>query len=368
MKKDLESVNHLKHMPTSRAVKENKKLDTSHSGVNDISLSDREKQLLAEALLPIKDELLLLRKEIRSFIPLETETSQQVAEHIFASEGKFVRPALFFLSCKLCAYDGPHLLPIAAVCEYVHTASLLHDDVVDDSELRRNKPTANKSWGDQAAVLVGDLIYSRASELMAATGEMDLVETFARSIRKMSEGELLQLENICNFNFCTDTYLHLLSCKTGVWIGAACRAGAILSGLPTEKRDALEEFGHSIGIAFQLIDDALDYISKDEIFGKPTQADLLEGKVTLPVILLRDIATEDEKQLIIYILDKENISAEDVSVVSKLVQKYRTAQLTMNRAKAFTEKAIDLLHENFEENIQRDRLENLAKSLLLRVY
>jgi len=330
-------------------------------------LDQLRKTMLSNALSPVEDELKRLKKEITSFLPLETESSKNIADHVFSGQGKYIRPALFFLSARLCGYRGDHLIPIGAVCEYVHTASLLHDDVVDHSDLRRNKPTANKIWGDQAAVLVGDLVYSRASELMASTGQMDLVSTFARSIRKMSEGELLQLENVFNLDFPEETYLKLLNCKTGVLIGAACRAGGILAGVSPERRFALEEFGRSLGIAFQLIDDALDYIGNRELFGKPTQSDLLEGKVTLPIIYLRDQVTKDEKKMLQKILDQPKIQSADVAIVSELVEKYQTAKQTMDRAGTFTDSALSQLRENFPESIERTQIESLATSLLLRL-
>jgi octaprenyl-diphosphate synthase len=337
-------------------------------GVNrEASLQEVGMQMLAHAFAPAAGPLELLRPKIFELLPTETLTSKAIIAHIFSSGGKLVRPAMFFLSCKLTGYEGDHLLPIGAVCEYVHCASLLHDDVVDNSSVRRNKPTANSRWGDQAAVLVGDLIYSRASELMAATGKIELVSTFAGAIRKMSEGELLQLENIFNPNITEDEYLRLLKFKTGVLIGAACRAGGILADAAQEQRDALEEFGINIGIAFQLMDDALDYVGSREVFGKPTRSDLLAGKVTMPILLLRGLATSDELAWLEACVSSNEITPADVDHAASLVSKYKSDHLTVNRAAEFTEKAMWQLRNNFPGSPARTQLEDLAKSLLFRI-
>ncbi len=331
------------------------------------SLQAKGMQMVAEALAPAAGPMAVLRREISNLVPAETASSRAIIDHLFSGGGKFVRPAMFFLSCKLTGYEGDHLIPIGAVCEYVHCASLLHDDVVDNSSLRRNKPTANSLWGDQSAVLVGDLIYSRASELMAATGKMELVATFASAIRRMSEGELIQLENIGNPRFSESNYLRLLTFKTGVLIGAACRAGGILADAPVPQRNALENFGMSIGIAFQLMDDALDYVGSRELFGKPTRSDLPAGKVTMPLILLQSLATTEELQRLAEIIASSPITEADVDYAASLVTKYRTDQLTVNLAATYTESALEQIRKHFPTSEARDQLEELAKSLLFRI-
>jgi octaprenyl-diphosphate synthase len=324
-------------------------------------------KMLSDALTPAANELAELRDELLGLIPTETGSSRQVLHHIFSASGKLVRPAMFFLSCKLTGYDGEHLIPIGAVCEFVHCASLLHDDVVDNSTMRRGLRTANTVWGDQTAVLVGDLTYSRASELMAATGKIELVATFAGAIRKMSEGELIQLENVYNLSFSEETYLKLLRYKTGVLIGAACRASGILADASLEQRNALEYFGTQIGIAFQLMDDALDYVGNRELFGKPTRSDLLDGKVTMPLILLRDLASIEEYSRLSGIVAKETITEADVDYAASLVHKYRTDHLTSERAREHTDLAIARLQAAFPRTPARTHLEALAESLLLRI-
>lgn len=328
--------------------------------------NDFGKKQLADSLLPVTGDLTQLESQILDLIPTETEQARTILKHLFSAGGKRIRPALYFFCCRLFGYKGESLIPIAAVCEYVHTASLLHDDVLDNSSLRRNKPTANSIWGDQASILVGDLIYSRASELMAATGSLEIVSTFARAIRLMSEGELLQLECAFKSAITEDEYFKILDCKTGVLVAACCRAAGILSDADTATKEALTQFGSAVGKAFQLIDDALDYVSVTDLFGKATRADLKEGKVTLPIILLRSQATADEWRRVSDIISQPGIAEVDLDFVCALVEKYETAAATLVRASEYTSIALSQL-ATFPPSPARDDLENLASKLLWRV-
>jgi octaprenyl-diphosphate synthase len=326
---------------------------------------DLKKAMIEDAVAPVASSLSDLNKLLTNYIPTESNTSKSILNHVFGAGGKRIRPALYFMCCRLVNYKGEHLFPIAAVTEYVHTASLLHDDVVDNSTIRRNLPTANSIYGDEAAVLVGDLIYSRASELMAATGNMEIVNTFARAIRLMSDGELLQLENLFNAEMKSETYLKILECKTAVLIEAACKSSGLLAGVDDRILNNLREFGYGVGMAFQLIDDALDYIGDAPLVGKDILSDLKEGKITLPVILLRDLATPTEWQVVVQTINSPLISKDMIRSVANLVDKYETASLTIDKAHEFTLKAMNALH-TFPVSEERDTLENLANKLLMR--
>lgn len=297
---------------------------------------------LTTALEPIASDIQILQSQLFELIPSESETTRQVLEHILASNGKLIRPALFYYCCRLLDYEGEPKHSIATVCEYIHTASLLHDDVIDNSSLRRNKPTANRIWGDEASVLVGDLIYSRASEIMAESGSLDVVRTFANAIRLMSEGELLQLENLFNLDISEEKYFRIVSHKTAVLTSASCKAAAYLAKSPSEVEACLSNFGMNVGLAFQLVDDALDYTLSEERFGKPTGNDILEGKVTLPPILLREKASIDERAKLQKILDA-GLDKNSVEYIKSLVAKYKTVESTLARAKEFSDLAISSL-------------------------
>lgn len=343
---------------------------TSHQGLDDgLSLSHLNMDpsaLVAAALEPVAADLQELNLCISSLTGAETRTARDVISHVFSNGGKRIRPALFFFASRLIGYKGEHRLPMAAVCEFVHTASLLHDDVIDNSTLRRNKPTANRIWGDEASVLTGDLIYARASEMMADTGSLEIVSMFARAIRLMSEGELLQLEHLFNPNISEHEYFQILENKTAVLLAAACRAPAVLAGATARERDALATFGRAVGYAFQLMDDALDYAGTDSAFGKKTLADLPEGKVTLPIMLLRDQAKPDEWRSVESIILKTDISSHDMKFVLSLVDQYDTAGQTLERAETWTKIAISALDE-FLPSTAREDLKRLANNLLMRI-
>jgi octaprenyl-diphosphate synthase len=215
--------------------------------------------------------------------------------------------------------------------------------------MRRGKPTPNKIWGDESAVLVGDLIYSRASELMAETGSLEIVRLFARAIRLMSDGELLQLEHLYNPTMPESAYYDIIENKTAVLLEAVCKAPAILAGSGAKAEDALKDFGRCVGFAFQLLDDALDYA----------------GKVTLPIILLKQYATSTELAFVENLINSEEISRDSMLKVLDLVNKYDTVGKTLEEASKWTDKALVALR-TFPESKSRTDLETLAQRLLMR--
>ncbi len=332
-----------------------------------ISPSELGKKMLAQALAPVRNDLDELRPKLCDYLFSETASSRQVIDHVFGAQGKLIRPAIFFLMCRILKYRGDHLFPIAAVCEYVHTASLLHDDVIDNSTMRRNKPTSNHIWGDEAAVLVGDLIYSTASEMMAATGSIEIVKTFASSIRKMSEGELLQLENLFNSDISEETYLRILKAKTGILIGACCKAAGILANASDSLWSRLEQFGQNLGMAFQLVDDALDYLSDLKTVGKDTLSDLKEGKVTMPILLLRNELTNEDKNRFVNLVNADQIDEKDINWISSLIKTHKTAEKTLEVAGKYTDTALGILRDEFPESEERNHLENVSRALLMRL-
>jgi len=236
-------------------------------------------------LAPVAAPLSTLEPLLVEFLLTPNEPTNQVIRHIFASGGKRIRPALFLLACQAIGYEGAHRYPIAGVCEYIHTASLLHDDVIDSSTVRRGKPTANSVWGDETAVLAGDLIYSAACRLMVKTGSLPLIDTFAECIRFMSESELFQLELLWKLDTSRAQYERVVAGKTASLFEASVRTPCYLAGRSEAEVEFWGEYGRSLGFAFQIADDCLDYEGTQADVGKNITADLLEGKVTLPLIL-----------------------------------------------------------------------------------
>ena len=221
---------------------------------------------------------------IRERLHSEVVMVRQVAEYIISAGGKRMRPALVLLAARACGYQGTSHHELAAVVEFIHTATLLHDDVVDESSLRRGRETANAVFGNAASVLVGDFLYSRAFQMMVSVGSMRIMQVLADATNVIAEGEVLQLMNCRNADISVDEYLRVIRYKTAKLFEAAGRLGAIISGANQQTEDALASYGMHLGTAFQLIDDVLDYSGQEADTGKHLGDDLAEGKPTLPLI------------------------------------------------------------------------------------
>ena len=232
----------------------------------------------------IADDLREVDAVIRSRLSSDVVLIRQVADYIIASGGKRLRPALLILAAGSCGYGGRHHHQLAAVIEFIHTATLLHDDVVDDSHLRRGRATANSTFGNAAAVLVGDFLYSRAFQMMVEAGSMRIMQVLADATNAIAEGEVMQLLHVHNAEVNEQDYLRVIRAKTARLFEAAGRLGAILAGAPPAQEDALADYGMHLGTAFQLVDDILDYSGDLAQTGKNLGDDLAEGKTTLPMI------------------------------------------------------------------------------------
>ena len=235
-------------------------------------------QLVAPEMQAVDD---LIQKRLQSDVVLVNQLSQ----YIINSGGKRLRPLLALLMAKACGYSGDKHINIATIVEFIHTATLLHDDVVDESDMRRGKDTANNVWGNQAAVLVGDFLYSRSFEMMVDVNQMRVMEIMASPTNTIAEGEVLQLLNINDADTTEARYMDVIYSKTATLFEAACQLGAILSELPIEQEQSVAQFGVHLGNAFQLIDDVLDYSTDAKKLGKNVGDDLAEGKPTLPLII-----------------------------------------------------------------------------------
>jgi octaprenyl-diphosphate synthase len=238
----------------------------------------------AEALALAKPEMLRVDALIRRRLASDVLLVNQVAEHIVAGGGKRLRPMLVLLAARTAGYRGEDHVQAAAIIEFIHTATLLHDDVVDESDQRRGRSTANSIWGNSASILVGDFLYSRAFQLMVELDRMRIMQVMADTTNSIAEGEVLQLMHLNNPDTDEAAYLRVIERKTAVLFGAAARLGAILAGVPREQEDALAAFGLDLGFAFQIADDVLDYVADAQTLGKNLGDDLAEGKATLPVI------------------------------------------------------------------------------------
>ncbi len=319
----------------------------------------------------IQEDLISLEKNLGLFLQTETKTAASISAHIFAQGGKRVRPALYYMSCLALNFRGAFLHSMAVVPEYIHAASLLHDDVVDDSTLRRGKPAARKIWGDESSVLTGDLIYARASELMAQTGNLKIVEGFAQTVRKMSEGELIQLENIFNAQIEKALYLKIIEYKTAILLARSCEAAAFLA-----NRDDLStyfyEFGLNVGLAYQIIDDAIDMSQSGHLTGKKAYSDLNEGKFTLPLLILREkISANDWQDFTeVFIAEIKNISlVQNTSekIHAKIIE-HNCIEETLNHAQVYTDRALRALLDLEARGLNVNLLRECCRMLLDRTH
>jgi octaprenyl-diphosphate synthase len=303
-----------------------------------------------------------------NYLLTPNEPTNDVIRHIFAAGGKRIRPALFLLTTDLIGYSGEHQMPIAAVCEYIHTASLLHDDVIDNSTLRRGKPTANSIWGDETAVLAGDLIYSAACRLMVKTRSLDLIDTFAECIRFMSESELFQLELLWKTNITKDQYDRVVLGKTAVLFEASTKTPGFLAQLPSQTCDALGDYGQNLGFVFQLADDLLDYTGQQETVGKAVAADLRNGKVTLPLICaLENERTQQKTELkdrVDRSLTSGECSSEDMKAITSLINTFGGIDTTLSIGRKRVEQAQAAL-ERTTQNFKQTEVSSRALDLLL---
>lgn len=260
----------------------------------------------------IDDDMQAVDAVIRARLHSEVVLVRQVAEYIISAGGKRMRPALTLLSARACGYSGTHHQELAAVVEFIHTATLLHDDVVDESALRRGRDTANAMFGNAASVLVGDFLYSRAFQMMVGVGSMRVMQVLADATNIIAEGEVLQLMNCRNADITVDAYLQVIHYKTAKLFEAAARLGAILGNVSAESEEAMAAYGMHIGTAFQLIDDVLDYSGDATETGKNLGDDLAEGKTTLPLIHAMQNGTAEQAVLVRHAIeaaDRESFTA-----------------------------------------------------------
>jgi len=280
-----------------------------------------------------------LVSHLKSSVPL----IPLIGKHITLSGGKRFRPAVLLLAAEACGYAGPRRIVMSVVTEYMHTATLLHDDVVDGGVMRRGKPAANVVFGNSASILVGDFLFARASQLMTADGDLDVLGIYARTLVSLSEGEVLQLMKSADPSITEAEYLRVVYHKTASLIAAASETGSVLAGADRSLRKRMFEFGKAVGIAFQLVDDILDYTGTEGELGKRPLQDLREGKVTLPLIHALRRATAADRARAAKILKGNIPSAREISFLAGLVERHRGIDYTARRAESFVRRGKALL-------------------------
>lgn len=305
----------------------------------------------------------LILERMQSTIPLIPE----LASHLIASGGKRLRPLVTLAAARMCGYEGQYHCHLAATVEFIHTATLLHDDVVDESEMRRGQATANTVWGNQASVLVGDFLFSRAFQLMVEPGSLDVLRILSTASAVISEGEVMQLNAARDLATDEATYMAVIRAKTAALFAAAARVGAVIADRPSDEEQALENYGADLGIAFQLVDDVLDYTGRRSLLGKNTGDDFREGKITLPVVIAYREGNEEERSFWQRTLC-EGVQVEgDFVVARRLLDRHNALGATLDEARRFATRAEDSI-AGFPQNIYRDALCELAAFSAERLY
>ncbi|MDD4357448.1 MAG: polyprenyl synthetase family protein [Smithellaceae bacterium] len=311
------------------------------------------------------DEMGQIESYLDQYISSDIKLIPEVAHHLIDSGGKRFRPLLHLICTRLCGFTGESRFPLAASIEFIHTASLLHDDVIDEAVIRRGKTSANNVWGNAASVLVGDFLYSKAFTLFSIIGNLDIFRLMSKMTNIMSEGEVFQLMKCGDTNLTEEEYLSIVEKKTAVLISAACESAAILGCTPKEQIRALGQYGYKIGMAFQITDDTLDYMARKEDFGKSIGKDLEEGKMTLPLIYTLARCSQNERNMIKTTIENKSFSPETIRKIFALIQKSGGINYSLNRAQTFIRESMNEL-EVFNDTPAKDHLRAIADYVLSR--
>jgi len=287
----------------------------------------------------IGDEVEKVDQEFRKNLRSDVSIISAIGEHLLLSGGKRFRPILLLLAAKLCEYRGNDHISMASLIEFIHTATLLHDDVVDRAELRRGIESANAKWGNEACVLVGDFLFTKCFSLMVETGNHKILQAIAKATTLMAEGELEELIKTNDLSLTEGNYLSIIARKTAALFSAATQIGAILGNVSEEKEKELSDFGMDLGIAFQLIDDNLDYTSREEEFGKKIGIDLQDGKITLPLIFTLSHCKKEEEVFIRETVESDPITKEAFFNVVEIIGRYHGLNYTWEKAKEYVKRA-----------------------------
>lgn len=314
----------------------------------------------------IQDDLKRVDATILGRVEQQAPLIGEVARHIIASGGKRIRPAITLISAQLCGYDGEEHIALAAAIELLHTATLLHDDVVDESDLRRGLPTANETFGNKASILVGDFLLSQAFQLMANLRSLESVRILADASAIISQGEVLQLMHQGNMAITEADYMAILSAKTAVLFSSAAELGAVIAGKPAHA-PLLRDYGNAVGLAFQMVDDALDYSADQQALGKTVGDDFREGKITLPVLLAYQGGSAEEKKFWQRTMGECDQRDGDLAQATRYLHQHQALARSIAAAKAQSESAKQAL-ATFPPSPAKAAMEDLADFCISRVY
>ena len=321
--------------------------------------------LINQVFTLIEDELKETEAAFSRYLGSDIALIPKIGEHIILSGGKRLRPALLILTCSMFGGKRETGTLLAAVIEFIHTATLLHDDVVDEADMRRGLAAANTIWGNEASVLVGDFLFAMAFDLAVDQGSLATLKSLSTATRRLAEGEILELMKTADVTTTEDDYIKIIDGKTAILMATACETGAIIAEVEPDLQEKMKEFGFCLGIAFQMIDDILDYNSCEENLGKTIGIDLEEGKVTLPLIHTLQQARPEEQERIKEIITADYVSRQDFDFVHALMKSYQSLEFTSRKADNYLERAHTILDE-LPKSPEREALHFITNYVLNR--
>ncbi len=333
-----------------------------------VQLKNRINNSYSDLKNSVEEKLVLVEEKIKSKLSSKVSLVDEMTSYHLRTGGKRLRALLTLGAAKICGYSkGSRDVNLAACVELIHAATLMHDDVIDNSEIRRGKKTLNSIWGNQSSILVGDYLLSRCFEMMVEDGNLEILKLLSSTSAEISQGEVLQLQHKGEIDMLEETYLKIITAKTASLFAAATKVGSILSSKENKIKEALEFYGKNLGLTFQIADDALDYNSELKFFGKKIGNDFYEGKVTLPIILLYQKSDQNEKSELKKIFEKNERNEEELKKVLMMIKNYNIISDCYKKAEFFINLASNSL-SIFEESKEKEILKNLTSFSLERSY
>ena len=320
---------------------------------------------LAQIFGPIREDLDAVEQEFIRHIQSRVALIPEMGRYIQNSGGKRVRPAVLLMAARLAGYSGDRAVLYASVVEFIHTATLVHDDIIDGADVRRGRLAVHSRWGNDITVLLGDYLYIKSMAMALTQDSLEIVRLLCDVTLRMIEGELYQLTKTGDVDITEEEHFEIIRRKTAYLFGGCAQIGGVLGGVPVDQEHALREFGFNLGIAFQVVDDLLDYTADETALGKPVGGDLREGKVTLPIIYLLQRGGEDSDRLIRTVVSDRAVSTEQWREIRSLLHEYRTADLAYAKATEYAQRAKAAL-DIFPHSRERDALVALVDYVLSR--
>ena len=320
---------------------------------------------LIQLIEPIREDLLAVEREFAEQVQSQIHIIPEIGHYLQKSGGKRVRPAVLLMASRLCGYVGPRSITNAAVVEFIHTATLVHDDIIDDADVRRGRKSAHAQWGNDVTVLAGDFLYIKSMAMALTQDTLDVVRLLCDVTLRMIEGELYQLTKNGVVDLTENEHFDIIHRKTAYLFGGCAQIGGILGNVGAEKEQALREYGFGLGTMFQLVDDLLDFTGAAEVIGKPVGGDLREGKITLPIIHLLEHGGAEASDLVRNAVRDRDVSAENWARIKAMLSEHRSIDYAYDRAVEFGETAKRQLRQ-FLPSREREALMGLADYVLLR--